>query len=53
MFDLSSISILAFLDAPRLQVGSLRSRRLEVMGARKKGARERDTRPCTTCVQLY
>ena len=53
MFDLSSISSLPFLDAPRLQVGSLGSRRLEVMGVEKKGAREKDTRPCTTCVQLY
>ena len=46
MFNLSSISSLAFLDEPRLQVGTLRSRRLEVMGVRKKGACERDTRPC-------
>ena len=46
MFNLSSISSLAFLDEPRLQVGTLRSRRLEVMGVGKKGACERDTRPC-------
>ena len=49
-FNLSSISSLVFLDEPRLQVGTLRSRRLEVMGVGKKGACERDTRPC---VQLY
>ena len=54
MFNLSSISSLAFLDEPRLQVGTLRCRRLEVMGVGKKGACERDTRPCVLlCVQLY
>ena len=46
MFNLSSISSLAFLDEPRLQVGTLRSRRLEVMGVGKKGACERDTLRC-------